>query len=298
MGSVKVLVVGASGFIGRRVSMAFSPRNCVGTYCHTPIAHGVHFDACVERLGDRFLRRGHGLTHAVLAHGLTSLNQCAREPDQTAAVNVIGTERMIDDLVDAGVHPILLSHDGVFDGSPGPRSEEDAPGPILAYGRQKLAVEEYLKTKGNGSTILRLCRVVARFAHERNLLSKWLDQIARSEPILCATDQRLTPVDIEDVVQIVRFFVNTGVSGLYHVAGSEVLTRHELLTNVLEQLPRHYRRWAVIKSCRLQDIPSVEPLPLDCSLANYKLREMCGFAPAPMATVCRELCGSALLEAV
>jgi dTDP-4-dehydrorhamnose reductase len=272
------------------------PGDCVGTFLSRPVANSVRFDVAVERLADRLLLRGHGFTHAVLAQGVTKLGECALMPEKSAAANVFGPMRAIDDLLDAGVHPIFLSSDAVFDGTGGPRAEEAPPHPLLSYGRQKLAVEEYLRAKTEGWTILRLCRVVASFVDERNLLSAWLDSIVRSEPIFCATDQILSPLDVDDVVRLVDLFVRTEANGLYHVASSETITRHELLMELLKQVPASYRSRAIIKPCRLRDISTPERLPLNCSLNSDKLRALCGFQFNPMETICSRLCRNAFPE--
>jgi dTDP-4-dehydrorhamnose reductase len=293
----KLLIVGASGFIGSRLMQSWPADACVGTYLHRPITSGVRFDIAAERLTDRILRRGHGFSHAVLAQGVTKLDQCALSPEHSNAANVRGPLLAIADLLDAGVHPIFLSSDAVFDGTIGPRSEAETPCPILAYGRQKVAVEEYLRARNSPWTILRLCKVVAGFADERNMLSAWLRKLVRGEPILCATDQILTPVDIDDVIRAVTFFVTTGTPGLFHVSGSQSMTRHALLLELLKHVPDQYRERANIRTCRLVDISAPEPLPVNCSLRNDKLKAVFDWNPAAMANVCRNLCRKAFSEA-
>jgi dTDP-4-dehydrorhamnose reductase len=293
----KLLILGASGFIGSRLMQAWPAGECVGTYLHRPIANGVRFDIATERLSERLLLRGHGFTHAVLAQGVTKLDQCALSPELSNAANVRGPLRAIADLLDAGVHPIFLSSDAVFDGKSGPRSEAEEPCPILEYGRQKVAVEAYLRSQNSSWTILRLCKVVAGFTDERNMLAAWLGKAVRGEPILCATDQILTPVDIDDVVRAVTFFANTGTSGLFHVAGSQSITRHALLLELLKHVPDEQRERANIQTCRLAEICSPEPLPVNCGLQNDKLRATLDWEPVTMANVCRNLCQNVFSEA-
>jgi dTDP-4-dehydrorhamnose reductase len=295
--TARLLIVGASGFIGSRLMQAWPAGTCIGTYLHRPIANGVRFDIAAERLADRLLLRGHRFTHAVLAQGVTKLDQCAVSPELSNAVNVRGPILAVADLLDAGVHPIFLSSDAVFDGTTGARSEAEPPCPILAYGRQKMAVEEYLRTRAASWTILRLCKVVAGFADERNMLAVWLGKVARGEPILCATDQTLTPVDMDDVIRAVAFFAKTGTPGLFHVAGSQSVTRHGLLQELLKHVPAKCRERAKIQTCRLAEIPSPEPLPVHCGLRNDKLRALCNWEPATMTDVCRNLCRTVFSEA-
>jgi dTDP-4-dehydrorhamnose reductase len=296
MKSTKVLIIGASGFIGSRLLHSCSSDRYIGTYMNKPFKGGLRLDIATERLADRFLLRGHGYTHAVLAQGVTTLNQCALAPKETSSANVTGTEKAIDDLIDAGVHPIFLSSDGVFDGSRGPWTEQDAPCPILTYGKQKSEVEFYLSKFSSPWTILRLSKVLSSYAAERNLLSQWLEHILKRQSILCAKDQILSPIDVDDVVRIIEFVVETSTIGLFNASGSDVLTRLELLKILLAHCPAGLRDLAAVQTCFLNEVPSAEPLPVNCSLLNVKLRSVSGISPASIENICARFCEHAFFQ--
>ena len=293
-----LLVVGASGFVGSALTRALPAGYWVGTFCTTTVPQAVRFDIARKRLGDRFLLRGHHFKHAVLAQGVTKLDQCAAAPHHSAETNVLGTIQAIDDLLNAGVHPIIFSSDAVFDGGVGARHEVEPTCPTLSYGKQKVAVEQYLQGKTGSWTILRLAKVVASFAHERNLLSEWLTKVSRKEPVLCAKDQILTPIDVSDVARVVSFFLKSGSTGLYHVAGTEIVSRYQLLMELLAQLPADLQRRAVVEGCSLREIVAPEPLPMNCALDNAKLRRLTGFEFRSVASICSELCTTAWSQAI
>jgi dTDP-4-dehydrorhamnose reductase len=285
----KLLILGASGFIGSHLLKHWGGRPYLATYLTRPIASGMFFDIARERLRDRILRPGHGFTHAVLAQGLTKLEQCARMRHSATAINVDGTLRAIDDLFEAGVHPIFLSSDAVFDDKPGLRSESDKTNPMLSYGRDKLEVESYLMREAQSWTVLRLTKVIARFADRRNPLSQWLDEIGRRQPISCADDQFLTPVDIEYVTRAILFVITVGAQGIFHIAGSELVTRYELLQRLLARVPMAIRRTAVVRACSIDEFVGIEPLPHNCALSNQKFVSLSGIVPRPLEELCADL---------
>jgi len=286
----RLLVLGGSGFVGSALVREWKPRPYLATYWHRPFPNGVRFDVSTERLADRLLLRGHGFTHAVLAQGMTNLEQCALMPNDSAATNVTGTLRAIDDLVDAGVHPIFLSSDAVFDGSPGLRTENDSPSPILAYGKDKLIVEQYLQNLSGFWTTLRLTKVVAGISDNRNLLSQWLTSVENGQLIRCATDQLLTPVDLQYVIQAIIYVIETHSTGLFQVSGSEAVSRYDLLQKLLQYVPEHARRRTLVQKCILREINFRGLLPQNCTLANAKFTSLSGILPRPLNEVCAELC--------
>ena len=286
----RLLVLGGSGFVGSALVREWKPRPYLATYWHRPFPNGVRFDVSTERLADRLLLRGHGFTHAVLAQGMTNLEQCALMPNDSAATNVTGTLRAIDDLVDAGVHPIFLSSDAVFDGSPGLRTENDSPSPILAYGKDKLIVEQYLQNLSGFWTTLRLTKVVAGISDNRNLLSQWLTSVENGQLIRCATDQLLTPVDLQYVIQAIIYVIETHSTGLFQVSGSEAVSRYDLLQKLLQYVPEHVRRRTLVQKCVIREINFRGLLPQNCTLANAKFTSLSGILPRPLNEVCVELC--------
>src|SRR5271166_1797799 len=63
----KLLILGASGFIGSNLIRRWAKRPFLATYLTRPVSGGMLFDIARERLRDHVLRPGHGFTHAVLA---------------------------------------------------------------------------------------------------------------------------------------------------------------------------------------------------------------------------------------
>jgi dTDP-4-dehydrorhamnose reductase len=284
-----ILVVGGSGYIGHRLVARLGRDRVIATYRSQPFPGGFPYDVGTMRLADRFLVGKHNISHAILLQGVTNIDQCALAPEETSRVNVEGTIRAIEDLLDTGAKPIFISSDGVFDGTHGPSTEGDHPCPILAYGRQKAAVEDYLRGVSAPWVTTRLSKVIGRFRDPRNLLSEWIDAIYRGRVIRCAYDQILSPIDVDDVVEALMFFTTGEASGLFNVSGSQALSRHDLLALLLSRVDPELRSAARVEICSLSDFSFEEPRPKNCSMSNQKFIAASGFTFRSPEEICEGL---------
>ena len=289
MTNSRFLIVGGSGFLGRALYARLGAARAIATYHKNPLPGGVYFDASTMRLADMFLRRDHGLTHAFLLHGITKIDDCARNPAGTAKVNVESTIRMIDDLLAAGVMPIFASSDAVFDGTRGLWMEEDPVNPILTYGRQKVAIEQYLLSKNVPWIVARLSKVVATDLDRHSVLGEWIEAIEAGKTIRCATDQIFSPTYIEDVVTALILLTEGNFAGIFHVCGSEAISRLELLTLLTREIRRYRDIEANILPCSIKDLPFPEERPLNTSMSPKKLYKTTGTVFDSLESVCERL---------
>jgi dTDP-4-dehydrorhamnose reductase len=284
----RFLVFGGSGFVGRHLYSVLGAERAITTYRSTPVEGGVYFDASNMRLRD-VLRGAHGVAAAFLLHGITRLDECARDPAGTARVNVDGMVRLIDDLVDAGIKPLYASTDAVFDGSRGGWTEVDPPNPTLTYGRQKAAVEAHLRRKAPPWIIARLSKVVGSDLATHSLLGEWIRQIDAGETIRCATDLVFTPAHVDDVAAALIRLVDEPLSGVFNVCGPESMTRMELLDLLIKEVRRYRDVKPKVVACSIRDFPFLEPRPLDGSMVPTKLYRALGASFRNMRSVCAEL---------
>jgi len=283
----RFLIIGASGFIGRHLYARLGREHAIATYCQHPIAGAVYFDASQMRLSETFLRGNHGIAFAFLLGGIGKLDDCARDPEGTARVNVDGIKRMIDDLEAAGVKIIFTSSDAVFDGTRGDWTEDDPPNPILTYGKQKVAVENYLIEEGSTWVIARLAKVVGVEPGAHNLIGAWLDEIEAGRMLKCAGDQIFSPIAVEDVITALIRLAEGPFTGIFHVCGPRSMSRLDLL-NMLKNEIQHYKNMEVkIVPCSIKDFSLVEERPLDLTMSPKKLYSTLGIAFEDMENVCR-----------
>ncbi len=289
MNSPRFLIVGGAGFIGSHLFARLGAGQAIATYHRTPLKGGIHFDASTMSIAD-ILNAAPGLTHAFLLHGIGKLADCARDPAGTGKVNVIGMQRIIDELVERGIKIVFTSSDAVFDGTRGNWTEDDIPNPVMTYGRQKLEVERYLAAHSKNWIIARLSKVVGSDPGDHSLFGEWVRRIDAGEPIRCAGDLMMNPIDVEDVVTALIELAQGDFCGIYNVGGPRAMSRLELL-NIFVAAVRKYRAvdGSLVNACSIRDFAFNETRPLNQAMNCTKLFEALGHGSESMEAVCARI---------
>ncbi len=267
------LVVGASGFVGRRLMAHLGPDRAIATYHNRPVDGGTRFDARTDRLADVLSALPRRVTHVYLLYGAIDMEGCARNPKSTARVNVDSVVRMIDDIARYGALPVYASTDYIFDGSRGGWTEDDVAVPVMEYGRQKLAIESYLRGLATPWLATRFSKVVSGELGTHSLLGQWVEDIRAGRLMRCAADQVFSPAFVDDVASAMADLANSGNTGLFNLAGSRAYSRLELLRLLVSRINQIDPAVAPqIVPISLHDMPFIEKRPLDTSLDTSKLQ--------------------------
>jgi dTDP-4-dehydrorhamnose reductase len=290
---VKALVVGATGFVGRRLMAELGDAG-IGAHRSGQAPDALAFDAGRDRLADLLARAPQDLTHVFVAQGSPDPELCARDWEGTAKVAVAGVIAIAEDCFRAGLTPVVFSTDYVFHGARGFWEDDARPEPLTAYGRQKAEVEAWLRAQARPWLMLRLSKVVSDRMEPRNILAEWVGNIFAGEEIRCAWDQVLSPVAAEDVAGAAVRLAGMGAEGVFNLAGPEAFSRLALLQLLAAHLvaarpdlrPR-------ITPCRLAELHFSEQRPLDTSLQIGKLQRAVAWPFRPMAQLCRTLAATA-----
>ena len=291
----KLLIFGASSYIGRRLLNRLGPEKAVGTYFSSPSADMVYFDSLTMDLAE-ILNKSE-FSHAVILLGNTHPDSCVADVKRSNELNVRSIERIINELTFEGIIPIFTSSEFVFDGTRGNYVEEDLPSPILIYGRQKLKIEEHLKDTCKQYVILRLAKVYGDTPGDQTLFSSWLDMLLKGQrEIRCAADQRFSPVFIDDVVEGIIKVYTEDHKGIYHMAGPSPYTRIELLKMLITRL-NNFKVWEVeVKPCSIRDFNLPEKRPVDVSMKPNKLIRETGISLTKPADACDRILKKYLQE--
>jgi dTDP-4-dehydrorhamnose reductase len=214
----------------------------------------------------------------------TAVDQAEKEEALATRVNGDAPGAMAAAAARRGVPFIHVSTDYVFDGGgTGPWREEDAPGPLGAYGRSKLAGERAVLAAGGRAAVLRTSWVFS--AHGQNFVTTMLRVGATRDRLTVVDDQRGGPTAAADIAAALIVMARTltaggGETGIFHYAGAPAVTWYGFARTIFE------RRAALglggpgpaVEAIASEDWPTPTPRPRNSVLDCSRIRRVFGIA--------------------
>ena len=187
---------------------------------------------------------------------------------------------------------VHFSTDYVFDGSgERPWREDDATGPLSAYGESKLAGEEAIRAAGGTFLIVRsswvyaatgtnFLRTIARLARERKELRIVSDQVGA--PTSAAVIAKAVMAMLGDDLEEFRLRC-AQAGGLVHLAASGETSWHGFATAIVDGLKARGVKLAVeqVHAIKSEDYPTRAKRPRNSCLDLSRLQQVFGITPPP-----------------
>jgi dTDP-4-dehydrorhamnose reductase len=218
----------------------------------------------------------------------TDVDGCEGDPDRAMRVNGRGTANVAAACRAAGCRLITVSTDYVFAGDKdGPYEETDAPAPISAYGRSKLAGEEATLALGDSGAVARTAWVYAD--HGKNFLLTMLKLGAERGELRVVDDQRGSPTFAADLAATLLDLAAARGSGVYHVTNAGSVTWNGFARRIFAVAGMDVRVIPVTSA----EFPRPAPRPGNSVLANTRFARE-GLRPPPAWETALERCLSRL----
>ncbi len=223
---VKVLVTGAGGQLGHELSR-LSPERGHETVALTSAELDVTDPKAVARALEE-----HAPELVINAAAYTNVDACEMETELAYAVNALGPRNLAVGCRRSGCDLLHLSTNYVFDGTLG-RSYEpfDLPNPVNAYGRTKLAGEEYVKHLCDRWYVVRTAGV---YGEGGNFVRTMLRLAAERASITVKKDEFISPTYARDLAGVILQLAGSGDYGLYHLANSGSCSWFEFACEIFE----------------------------------------------------------------
>jgi len=281
----RVLVLGASGFVGRELWDHFGGPATSGTH------REGYLPVDATDLGD-LREKVAPVRPSVLINcaGLADVDRAEREPAIAESLNRTVVENLVRLQPEVGYRLVHISTDYVFDGTKGSYRETDPVNPINEYGRSKLRGEE-VALHLPGSLVARISSPYGHGSASRKpqFFRYVTDALRSGRPVNALTDQRVTATFLPDLASGIEALLQGSTTGVVHLGSTEPLTRFEFALKVARVIGADP---ALVTGGLRSDMTQwTAPRPGDTSL-NVELSRAHGVRYTPVDTALRLLLSS------
>ena len=165
-----------------------------------------------------------------------NLEKCKADPEGARRVNVEGTRHLLE--ASGAFRPqfLLTSTMYVFDGENPPYHEDATPNPINEYGRMKLEGEQLARQMSDRWVILRPMTIFGWHSPRQraNWVTWLLGRFERNEPTHVVNDVISNQIWVGDAAESIIGAVRKNVTGIFHLGGSESVSRYDFSVKVAE----------------------------------------------------------------
>jgi len=271
---MKVLVIGGSGLLGRKLRDILLEHTYDVNTTHYPdypteMEKNYHLDITMKKDVDDVIKK---IKPDVIVHtaALTNVDECEKNKDVAENINALGTRNIAETAKKIDAKVMYVSTDYVFDGTKGLYKEEDQVHPLNYYGFTKLKGEEAVKTILDDWIIVRTS-VIYGSNNNKNFARWILDNLQRQKRISIVNDQYVSPTLNTDLSEQIVALLNSDAQGVFHTAGGERINRYAFSQIVADvfQLDK-----TLINAINMKDMKWVAQRPEDSSLNIAKISRL------------------------
>lgn len=271
MSAARILILGATGGLGRALLRHFSARNETTIWGRTEL----DFDS-PARMADTLMARSFDVL--INAAGMTSPDVCETRPEQAQMANVTAPRILAECCQARGAHLIHFSTDYVFSGEPHDRwREEDVTRPVNVYGRTKRDGELAVLNACPGAVVARVSWLFGpdKPSHPDNIIQRAL----LTDEVAAVADKYSIPTSTADVCAWTECLMRARAAGIWHLCNSGSATWHswaEAALQVAERLglPVKTTRVEPVTLASLKQFKAQRPVMT--VMSNARLQTMLG----------------------
>ena len=233
---MKILITGASGLVGVRLTEAASRAGhetfTIYNQHQIDSPSAYHVDLRHERDMIEIMKLS---SPDVVVHlaSITDVDSCEHNPKIANEVNTIMTGSLAQECSKAGSHFIYVSTDYVFDGRLGNYTEEDLPNPINTYGLSKLRGEEATRNASVKFCIARTSVVYGWGRTFRPNFGSWVyTELEAGRLTRVVKDQYCSPTLDSQLARMLLEVAEKRIPGTIHLAGASKLSRYEFALRI------------------------------------------------------------------
>ena len=236
---MKILITGASGLLGLNLSlMQIGTHTIVGLdrskLANTPFEL-IRADLTQPGLFSRLIET---VKPDAVIHTAANANvdSCESDPQGARYLNGELPGSLAESASKAGIRFVHISTDAVFDGTKdGIYTETDAPSPPGVYSATKLLGEQNVLSANPAAAVARVNFFGWSLSGTRSLSEFFYNKLSAGEQCNGFTDVYFCPLFVGDLAETLVRMLDKGLSGLYHVVGSEALSKYDFGQRIARQ---------------------------------------------------------------
>ncbi len=236
----RVLIIGASGFLGQKLMHVFSASSLkspqykvIGTHNSAPqknnntialdITNPQQVQTIIDKIDPHII---------ILTAALANMDLCESDHELAIQINVEGVRNIVHHCQNRLL--VFYSTDAIFDGKTGNYRENDPTDPINFYAKTKLQGENIVRTLPH-HLIIRTCMQYTDQKDNPKFISWLIRNLSQGNPVNVATDHIVTITLIDDLAQATLQLIKKSCQGIYHVAGAQALSCYDMAQIVAEK---------------------------------------------------------------
>ena len=284
---MKIIILGANGFIGRRILNRLYPN-------HQVLACSLHPDILPEE-GYRFetidmldysamttLLNDFQPEVIINASALSVVDYCELHPEEAYAMNVTAVKHLAEYSRDHSCRLIHLSTDFVFDGTSSiAYTETDAPNPVNYYGKTKQWSEEVIGQLCTDYAIVRVEVVYGKPLPKQhgNIVHLVKNHLENGQSLRVVSDQFRSPTWVEDIACAIEQLLSNQHQGIYHICGGETLS----VADIAYRVAKHFHLDAsFIEAVTTEAMNEATPRPPFTPMSVEKAQQAFGYQPSTL----------------
>jgi len=227
---MRVLVVGSTGIIGRKLIANLSQGGCgvvsASRGRSSDEYNSIRIDLATISEDVKIIEKLENFDSAVLCAAVTNLRECERDPKVTSQINISAQITLTKALLDTGTQRVIfLSSNRVFDGESANTSKFAKYSFKTEYGRQKARAETELLKLGRAVRVIRLTKVLAE---DNPLLRGWVSKLTSGREVKAFVDVMVSPVTLDDTVKVIAEVVEGQSESVTQFSATDEISYFEM----------------------------------------------------------------------
>lgn len=274
----KLLLTGASGFLGRHIlQVVQSDWKIIGTYHENkPKEQGkFHQINLTQKGGVETLFETIKPDAVIHVAACSKAALCESNPAFSRQINVETTRQIAQLCAKANIPLLFTSTDLVFDGKNAPYHETDPPSPLSEYGLQKSDAERVMLLEYPHSTVCRMPLMYGNLPNTNNFFLDWMHRLKNGILLKAFTDEYRTPVHAVDAARGLFLLLEKEKTGIWNLGGKVSISRYDFAMQMVNVFGFSQTNVQAITQAELN---LTAPRPADVSMDSSRAFDL-GYAP-------------------